>query len=102
MLALPFPYIANTSGWFTAELGRQPWLAFGVLRTGSGGSPALDGGTVLFTLIGLSGLYLILGMLYLVLVLREAAHGPEADADPLGMPRASDPGASGHEMAVLD
>ncbi len=102
MLALPFPFIANTSGWFTAELGRQPWLAFGVLRTGTGGSPALDGGTVVFTLIGMCGMYMVLGLLYLVLVLREAAHGPEASEDPLGAPPASGPGKPRREMAVLD
>ena len=32
-LALPFPYIANTAGWMTAELGRQPWLIYGLMRT---------------------------------------------------------------------
>ena len=33
MLSLPFPYIANTAGWITAELGRQPWLIYGLMRT---------------------------------------------------------------------
>ena len=33
MLSLPFPYIANTAGWMTAELGRQPWLIYGLMRT---------------------------------------------------------------------
>ncbi|HLL78546.1 MAG TPA: cytochrome ubiquinol oxidase subunit I, partial [Ktedonobacteraceae bacterium] len=41
MLATPFPYIANTAGWFTAELGRQPWVAFGLMRTVHGSSPLL-------------------------------------------------------------
>src|SRR5262245_36016096 len=36
MLAIPFPYIANTAGWITAEVGRQPWLIYGVLRTAKG------------------------------------------------------------------
>ena len=39
MLAIPFPFIANTAGWFTAELGRQPWLAYGLFRTSEGVSP---------------------------------------------------------------
>ena len=39
MLAFPFPYIANTAGWMTAELGRQPWLVYGLLRTADGASP---------------------------------------------------------------
>ena len=39
MLAFPFPYIATTAGWMTAELGRQPWLVYGLLRTADGGEP---------------------------------------------------------------
>ena len=35
MLAFPFPYIANTAGWTTAETGRQPWVVYGLLRTGT-------------------------------------------------------------------
>ena len=35
----PFPYIANTAGWMTAELGRQPWLIYGLMRTADGSSP---------------------------------------------------------------
>ncbi len=76
MLAFPFPYIANTAGWLTAELGRQPWLIYGLMRTEDGSSPLVNSGTALFTLIGFNGLYLVLGFLYLFLVLREVAHGP--------------------------
>ena len=36
MLMLPFPYIANTAGWMTAEVGRQPWLIYGLMRTADG------------------------------------------------------------------
>ena len=36
MLSAPFPYIANTAGWMTAELGRQPWLVYGLMRTADG------------------------------------------------------------------
>jgi cytochrome d ubiquinol oxidase subunit I len=39
MLAFPFPYIATTAGWMTAELGRQPWLVYGLMRTADGASP---------------------------------------------------------------
>ena len=44
MLAFPFPYIATTAGWMTAELGRQPWLVYGLLRTKDGASPTVHGG----------------------------------------------------------
>ena len=76
MLAFPLPYIANTAGWTTAELGRQPWLVYGLFRTSAGGSPTVHAGTVLFTLIGFCGLYLVLGILFLFLIAREIAHGP--------------------------
>jgi cytochrome bd ubiquinol oxidase subunit I len=84
MLATPFPFIANTAGWLTAELGRQPWLAYGLLRTEEGVSPLVSSGNVLFTLIGFAGMYLIMGLLYFVLMVREVAHGPEAEQAPSG------------------
>jgi cytochrome d ubiquinol oxidase subunit I len=70
------PYIANTVGWMTAELGRQPWLIYGLFRTAEGASPTVHSGTVLFTLIGFCGLYLALGILFLFMIGREIAHGP--------------------------
>ena len=84
MLATPFPFIANTAGWLTAELGRQPWLVYGLLRTQEGVSPLVSSGNVLFTLIGFAGMYLIMGLLYFVLMVREVAHGPEVDEEPSG------------------
>lgn len=77
-LAFPFPFIANTAGWLTAELGRQPWLVYGLLRTAEGGSPTVHGGSTLFTTLGFAGLYLVLGVLFLMLVAREVGHGPRA------------------------
>ena len=76
MLAFPFPFIANTAGWMTTELGRQPWLVYGLFRTNQGFSAVVSSGDVLFTLIGMAGLYFVLGLLYLYLVGREVAHGP--------------------------
>ena len=61
MLMLPFPYIANTAGWITAEVGRQPWLIYGLMRTPAGFSPHVSAGNVLFTLIGFMGMYTVLG-----------------------------------------
>ena len=76
MLAFPFPYIANTTGWMTTELGRQPWLVYGILRTADGASPLVHAGTTLFTLIGFAGLYFVLGLLFLFLIGREIVQGP--------------------------
>jgi cytochrome d ubiquinol oxidase subunit I len=87
MLAFPFPFIANTAGWMTAELGRQPWLVWGLFRTSQGYSTAVSQGDTLFTLIGFAGLYSVVGLLYLFLVGREVIHGPapaHAAPDPYG------------------
>ncbi len=88
-LAFPFPFIANTAGWTTAELGRQPWLVYGLMRTAAGGSPTVHGGSTLFTTLGFAGLYLVLGVLFLFLVQREVAHGPGTPGAPEAMPEAS-------------
>lgn len=76
MLATPFPFIANTAGWFTTELGRQPWIVYGLLHTAQGSSTTVSAGNVLFTLLGFAGMYLLLGLLYVVLVVYEALRGP--------------------------
>ena len=78
LLAVPFPYIATTAGWLTAELGRQPWLIYGLMRTSAGTSTQVGAGDTLFTTLGFSGLYLVLGILFLFLVGREIARGPHA------------------------
>jgi cytochrome d ubiquinol oxidase subunit I len=78
MLAFPFPFIANTAGWMTAEFGRQPWLVYGLMRTAEGASPTVHSGAALFTTLGFAGLYFVLGVLFLWLVAREVEAGPRA------------------------
>jgi cytochrome bd ubiquinol oxidase subunit I len=77
LLSFPLPYIANTAGWMTAELGRQPWLIYGLMRTSDGYSNTVSAGNGLFTLLGFMGLYALLGLLFTVLIYREIEHGPE-------------------------
>ena len=77
MFMLPFPYIANTMGWYTAELGRQPWLVYNLLRTADGISPTVSSGNTLFTLLGFIGLYILLGLLFLILAGKTINQGPE-------------------------
>ena len=79
MLSLPFPYIANTAGWMTAEIGRQPWLVYGLFRTADGYSKLVSAGNGLFTLLGFMGMYTVLGILFLFLVRREIEHGPASE-----------------------
>jgi cytochrome d ubiquinol oxidase subunit I len=80
MLAAPFPYIATTAGWCTTELGRQPWVVYGLMRTADGYSPSVNSGDVIFSLIGFVGLYLLLGLLFVYLIHHEIAHGPKIAA----------------------
>ena len=80
LLSLPFPYIANTAGWMTAELGRQPWLVYGLMLTADGYSKTVSAGNGLFTLLGFMGMYTVLGILFLFLVRREIERGPAAEA----------------------
>src|SRR5947209_117280 len=87
MLCLPFPYIANTAGWMTAEVGRQPGIVYGLMRTAVGYSSNVSTGNGLFTLLGFMGLYAVLAIFFLFLVHREIEHGPglhpNVDAQPL-------------------
>ncbi len=76
MLSFPFPYIANTAGWITAEVGRQPWLVYGLMKTQEGFSSNVSAGNGLFTLLGFMGMYTVLSILFIILIWREIGHGP--------------------------
>jgi len=82
MVSFPLPYIANTAGWITAEVGRQPWIVYGLMRTAQGFSPMVSAGTGWFTLLGFMGMYTILSLLFLFLVMREIERGPEHGSTP--------------------
>jgi cytochrome bd ubiquinol oxidase subunit I len=76
MLSFPLPYIANTAGWMTAEIGRQPWIIYGLMRTSEGYSKSVSAGNSLFTLLGFMGMYTVLSILFIVLVYRTLQQGP--------------------------
>ncbi|HEX7158136.1 MAG TPA: cytochrome ubiquinol oxidase subunit I [Edaphobacter sp.] len=76
LLSFPLPYIANTAGWMTAELGRQPWLVYGLMRTSEGYSKHVGAGTSLFTLLGFLGMYSVLSILWIVMVYSAIQKGP--------------------------
>ena len=80
LLSAPFPYVATTAGWMTAELGRQPWLVYGLFRTEEGISPLVHSGNALFTLLGFLGIYLGLGLLFVLLFVETLRHGPTEPA----------------------
>ena len=76
MLSFPLPYIANTAGWMTAEIGRQPWVVYGLIRTSNGYSKYVSSGNSLFTLLGFMGMYTVLSVLFVILVYRIISRGP--------------------------
>jgi cytochrome d ubiquinol oxidase subunit I len=81
MLAMPFPYIANEAGWVTSEVGRQPWIVYGLMRTAAGASTNVAATETIFTIVGFVGMYFLLGLLFMLLVLREIGIGPEAETN---------------------
>lgn len=85
LLAIPFPFIANEAGWVVTEVGRQPWIVYGLMKTQAGISPNVVTGETIFTLIGFAGMYALLGLLFVMLMLREIAVGPTAANGP-GLP----------------
>jgi cytochrome d ubiquinol oxidase subunit I len=74
--------MANQLGWITAEVGRQPWIVYGILKTSEGLSKAVESGQVLFSLILFTIIYLFLFVLFIYLLNEKIKHGPE-DADNL-------------------
>jgi cytochrome d ubiquinol oxidase subunit I len=83
LLAWPFTFIANLAGWTVAETGRQPWVVWGLQRTSAGASPekSVPAGTGIFTLLGFFGLYVLIGLLYVMVQARIVANGP-AELEP--------------------
>ncbi|HEX6556840.1 MAG TPA: cytochrome ubiquinol oxidase subunit I [Ktedonobacteraceae bacterium] len=79
VLAIAFPYLANVCGWVLTEMGRQPWLVFGLLTTADGISPTVSPGLVLFTLIGFILLYGVLAVVDATLLFKYA----KADSEPI-------------------
>jgi cytochrome d ubiquinol oxidase subunit I len=78
LLGAVLPPIANSAGWIFTEMGRQPWVVFGLLRTDDAVSPLVGSGTVAVTLIGYTLIYGILAAVGGWLFVREVRHGPPA------------------------
>jgi cytochrome bd ubiquinol oxidase subunit I len=76
LLVMPFPYVASEAGWIVAEVGRQPWVIYGLMKTAAGVSPNVVAGETVFTLIGFAGMYVLLGVLFVLLTLRTIGIGP--------------------------
>lgn len=75
------PQIANQLGWFSAEVGRQPWIVYGLMRTSEGLSKAISAGQTMFSLILFTLIYLLLFVLFIFLLDRKIKQGPEVSGD---------------------
>jgi len=77
VLSVLGPQIANQVGWITAEVGRQPWIVYGILKTSEGLSKAVEAGQIWFSLIMFTIIYLFLFILFIYLLNEKIQHGPE-------------------------
>jgi cytochrome d ubiquinol oxidase subunit I len=79
------PQIANQAGWFAAEIGRQPWIVYGMLRTSEGLSAVVKSEVVLSSLILFTLIYCLLFAVFIYLLNDKIKHGPlAADLEPSG------------------
>jgi cytochrome d ubiquinol oxidase subunit I len=79
LFALPLPYLAQQFGWLVAELGRQPWIVWGVLKTTDAVSKSVTATQVLLSLLGFTVLYGFLGVIDIFLLVKYAKKGPDSD-----------------------
>lgn len=88
LLAIPLPYLANSTGWLLAEMGRQPWIVYGLMRTEQGISPTVPVWMVAFSLVGFTLIYGALMLVDIYLLVKYARVVPAAESDESGMAEA--------------
>jgi cytochrome d ubiquinol oxidase subunit I len=79
ILSISLPYLANTAGWFTAEMGRQPWIVYDVMRVHQGLSKVVSRDQILGSLTMFVCVYGLLGSLFVFLLNRKIQYGPGED-----------------------
>ncbi|MFM1877314.1 MAG: Cytochrome d ubiquinol oxidase subunit [Bacteroidota bacterium] len=84
------PQIANQAGWFAAEMGRQPWVVYGLLRTSNAFSQAVSANQIVFSLILFFAIYSLLFVLFLYLLNKKIKHGPYKEGMKENRPRTRD------------
>ena len=95
--AIPLSYLAMETGWVTREVGRQPWVIHGLLRTGESAS-RIPAGTVAASLLAFAMVYAFLSVLFFIFARRIIAHGPDLPAD--ANPKQGDSGKGrDHDLA---
>lgn len=93
--AIVLPFAANTFGWLLTEMGRQPWIVWGLMKTSEGTSPIVGAGSVIGTLASFVVLYVVLGVVEVVLMIRAAR-------SPLGASGEDGHGGSAHGEGGAD
>jgi cytochrome d ubiquinol oxidase subunit I len=86
ILSVLGPQIANQAGWFTAEMGRQPWIVYNLMRTSQGLSEVVTSNHVLASLIMFTFIYALLFAVFLYLLTRKIQRGPDHEEDSEEMP----------------
>jgi cytochrome d ubiquinol oxidase subunit I len=79
--AAALPFIANTAGWIFTEMGRQPWIVQGLLKTSDAVSPTVNSTSVWLSMLGFAALYGVLAVIGLKLFARVVRQGPEPGED---------------------
>jgi cytochrome d ubiquinol oxidase subunit I len=87
LYTIPLPYLANQLGWVVAEVGRQPWIVYGVLKTSDAVSKSVSMGQVIGSLAGFTLLYGFLGAVDIYLLVKFARKGPDNDISTMFRPR---------------
>lgn len=77
VFAVVGPFIANEAGWLVAEIGRQPWIVYGLMKTSVAASPTVKSGEILFSLIMFSAVYTMLFLVFIYVLDRKIRNGPE-------------------------
>jgi len=93
VFAVILPQIANQAGWFTAEIGRQPWVVYDLMRTSEGLSKVVSAEQVMFSLILFGLIYGLLFVLFVYLLDHKIRHGPESKEPEEGTAKRYVPGA---------
>jgi cytochrome d ubiquinol oxidase subunit I len=81
IFSVTFPQIANQTGWMTAEIGRQPWIVYGVLKTSQGVSPTIVSSQVVVSILMFIVIYVLLFALFMFLLNHKIQHGPDEEEE---------------------
>jgi cytochrome d ubiquinol oxidase subunit I len=75
---IPLPHLAHETGWITAEVGRQPWIIYGLMKTAAASSVVVSAGQLIFSLVMFTLVYLLLFVMFVLLLVKIIKQGPEA------------------------